>query len=313
MIIARLAAKLHCYEPERLDESWARLRDAGIRRSQLIVDTVAQQHRASDLLECVWPAALAVAPKRRFGSATWLACLYVVCVRGGGRLDQLRGRGLDSFTRAVRRELSRFGGTNVQHKIVAAMFAALGDTTGVASRRLGALERAGDAVDDLAHTRHRLGDVEARMVAILDQLGLTDLVCSIPGLSAIGAAAMLAETGDPAAFSHARAMVKHAGLAPRQRASGEYTGATRVTGRGRPRLRLAAWRAIFGALPHNPVLRDRYHHLTGRAGNPLSDGQARASLAGTLLRWLHAICTQRVPFDADIAAGHRPEEAPLAA
>lgn len=162
-------------------------------------------------------------------------------------------------------------------------------------------------LDDLVDTRRRLAGAEARMVTILDQLGLTDLVCSIPGVSAVGAAAVLAETGDPARFSHARALVKHAGLAPRQHASGEYAGTTRLTGRGRPQLRLAAWRAVFGALPHNPVLRKRYQHLTGRANNPLSDGQARASLAATLLRWIHAICTHHIPFDADLATSRRPE------
>ena len=38
-------------------------------------------------------------------------------------------------------------------------------------------------------------DVEAQMVAVLDELGLTELVTSIDGLSAVGAAAILAETG----------------------------------------------------------------------------------------------------------------------
>jgi transposase len=42
------------------------------------------------------------------------------------------------------------------------------------------------------------------------------------------------EPGDPA----------HAGLAPRQKRSGTYTGRTRTAGQGRPALRLAAWRAV---------------------------------------------------------------------
>jgi hypothetical protein len=40
--------------------------------------------------------------------------------------------------------------------------------------------------------------------------------CRTAGLSAIGAAAILAETGDPCRFATARALVKHAGLAPRE-------------------------------------------------------------------------------------------------
>ncbi len=86
------------------------------------------------------------------------------------------------------------------------------------------------------------------MVEILDELGLTAYVTSIPGVSAVGAAAMLAETGDPTRFDSPRALVKHAGLCPRDNASGTFNGRSRISRRGRPRLRLAAWRAVWGAL-----------------------------------------------------------------
>lgn len=79
------------------------------------------------------------------------------------------------------------------------------------------------------------------MLEVLDALGLTELVTSIDGISAVGAAAILAEAG---------------------------------AGRGRPGLRTAAWRAIWGALHHNTVYAERYTHLRTRAGNPLRDGQA---------------------------------------
>jgi hypothetical protein len=68
------------------------------------------------------------------------------------------------------------------------------------------------------HTaRARLVDTEAAMVAVLDELDLTDLVTSIPGLSAVGAAAILAETGDLTRFPGPRSVVKHAGLCPRDK------------------------------------------------------------------------------------------------
>src|SRR4051794_7026984 len=60
-----------------------------------------------------------------------------------------------------------------------------------------------------------LAVVEDRMGAVLDALRLTALVTSIRGLTVVGAAAILAETGDPRRFSSARALVKHAGLCPR--------------------------------------------------------------------------------------------------
>ncbi|WP_209889970.1 transposase [Nocardia goodfellowii] len=43
-------------------------------------------------------------------------------------------------------------------------------------------------------------------------------------------AAILAETGDSARFPTARAVVKHAGLAPREKKSGAFTGRARLTG-----------------------------------------------------------------------------------
>ena len=62
------------------------------------------------------------------------------------------------------------------------------------------------------------------------------------------AAAILAETGDLTRFTSARAIVKLAGLAPRERLSGTFAGKARLSGAGRPGLRTAAWRAVWGCL-----------------------------------------------------------------
>jgi transposase len=151
------------------------------------------------------------------------------------------------------------------------------------------------------------------MVAVLGELGLAELATSITGLSAVGAASILAETGDPARFTTGRALVKHSGLAPRQKTSGNYTGRTRTTGQGRPGLRLAAWRAVWGALKSNPVYASRFRYLTGREHNKLSTGQAHAALAAALLRQLHAVITTGQRWDPIIAAGGREGEQLIAA
>ena len=138
------------------------------------------------------------------------------------------------------------------------------------------------------------------MVGVLDAMGLTTLVTTVPGLSAVGAAVILAETGDLNRFPSARSVVKHAGLSPAENTSATFRGQTHLSKRGRPGLRLAAWRAVWGALPHNPVLHAKFTHLTRRDTDRLVPAQARAA---TLLRWLYAIVTRRQPFHPDIAAG----------
>ena len=141
------------------------------------------------------------------------------------------------------------------------------------------------------------------MIDILDELDITSLVRTLPGLSLTGAATILAETGDPSRFTHARAWVKHAGLCPRANESGNYQGHTRTSGRGRPRLRTAAWRVIWGLLPHNHVYAARYTHLRTRPRNPLNDGQARTALAAALLRQLFVMISARTAWNPAIAAG----------
>jgi transposase len=303
VVIGKLIARLDCYLPERADADWARLRHLGARRARLVTEATSCQQQIVDLLGCCWPAALAAAAKP-LESTSWLACLSVV-VDAGADLAGLATAGLDVFTAAARARLSRFGAARLSHRIAGGLFTALTDPAGVAAQRPGALERAGLVLADWQHTRTRLADVESRMVGVLDAMDLTALVTSVPGLSAVGAAVILAETGDLSRFASARSVVKHAGLNPAENTSATFRGQTRLSRRGRPGLRLAAWRAVWGALPHNSVLHAKFTHLTRRDVDRLAPAQARAACAATLLRWLHAVVTRRQPFHPDIAAGLR--------
>ena len=188
--------------------------------------------------------------------------------RDGGDLDRTRRLGLARFERAVRAEVARRGGVRPCLRIVRRLFAALDDKAGVVAHRPAVFERLEWTLADWDEARAKLADVEARMTAVLDELGLTALVTSIDGLSPVGAAAILAQTGDLTRFTSARAVVKHAGLAPRERKSGTFTGKARVTGAGRPQLRVAAWRAVWGCLQTNRVYAARYRHLTSRETQP---------------------------------------------
>lgn len=301
-IIARRVADRHCYVPYALEGHWCRLRHLGARRNDQLVESGAARQCLRDLLECVWPAVLGAAAQP-LNSRTWRAAMAVSCDPA-----EIVDMGYEGFAAAVGTELGRWGGQRRNHRILEAIWAAANAPGGVGRERAAAVERAGFAVRDWRRALDEIDDVEARMLGVLDALELTELVSSIDGLSAVGAAAILAEAGDPARFDCARTWVKHAGLCPRANESGTFAGTTRVSGRGRPALRTAAWRAVWGALPHNAVYAARYHHLTRRAANPLKDGQARAAIAGALLRQLFVVVTKRVAWDATVAAGEKHEE-----
>jgi len=306
VVIARLVGELRCYLPERPDATWARLRQLGARRVQLTTTAGACRQQLRDLLECAWPAVLDTAAKP-LDSVTWQAAVTVVLARDQGDPAGIGRLGYARFARQVTRQLARWGGQRRCQRIVQAVWTAATSpqalALGVSSQRPGALERASLTLDDWHHALGQLADTQQRMTGILDQLQLTALVGSIPGLSAVGAAAILAEAGDPTRFDSARALVKHAGLCPRANESGASAGTTRISGRGRPALRLAAWRATWGALAHNPVLQARHAYLTGRDRNQLTTAQARTALAAALLRWLWVVITKRIDWQAAIAAG----------
>jgi transposase len=301
-LIGRLAVRLDCYLPERADAERARLRHLGARRAGLVTDVTACRQQAADLLGCAWPAPPGVAA-RPLESASWLAGMAVITGRCCGDPRRVRKMGYERFLAAVRRELPRWGGKQVRHAIVRGLWEALADPGGVAAQRPGALERLHLLLDDWRELRLRLAVAEKRMLEVLGGLGLTGLAGSIDGVSPLSAAVILAESGDPRRFTSARALVKHAGLSPAEHLSATISGQSRISRRGRPGLRCAAWRATWPALRHNTVLRAKQAHLTGRDGRRLADGQARVACAAALLRWLWAVCVTGQPWDARIAAG----------
>ena len=198
-MIARLAIELHCYVPEELDEAWAQLRQLGRRRAQLITAATASVQRVRDFL-----------------SVAWLAAMQVVTSRCGGQPEKLAAIGLAEFTALVRQAVAGWGGQRPASGVCRAM-----------SRRRALLRRSADELGDLQRTRAQLRAVEADMAGVLGELGLSRLA-AIPGLTAVGAAAILAETGDPRRYDSSSSLVKHAGLSP----SGNASGAFERSGRG---------------------------------------------------------------------------------
>jgi transposase len=299
-LIARLARELHCYVPERLEGAWAELRDEGRRRAQLITSATAARQLIRDKLGLVAPALLESACEP-LDSATWLASLEVVLERGG---DAVTAMGYEAFASAVAGMLPGWGGKRVGGTC-RQLFSALDDGRGVARMRRAALRRARGGLADLKYARSRREQAEADMIALLSELGVdVGRICAIPGLSPVTLAAILAETGDLHNYESSSSVVKHAGMSPARNESGSFRGQAKISRRGRPVLRLAAWRATWAVLRHCDVLAAKHAALTGRDDDSrLAPEQARAACAASLLRWIWSLTVHGTRWDARIAAG----------
>jgi transposase len=95
-------------------------------------------------------------------------------------------------------------------------------------------------------------------------------------------------------------VVKHAGMSPARNESASFHGRTRMSRRGRPALRLAAWRVTWAVLRHCDVLAAKHAALTSRDHDRLAGGQARAA---SLLRWIWSLTVHGTRWDPKIAAG----------
>ena len=321
VMIARLAVELHCYVPEELDETWAHLRHLGRRRAQLVTAATASAHRIRDFLSVAWPTVMETCAQP-LRSRTWLAAVQVVTQRCGGQPGRLAGMGEEAFTALVRGAAGDWGACKAWGPICRRIFAALTDTEGVVAwSRRGLLRRVADELGDLQRIRAQLRAVEADMVAVLGEPGLSRLA-GIPALTAVGAAAILAETGDPRRYDSSSSLVKHAGLSPSDNASGTFLGEAHISRRGRPGLRLAVWRMVWPMLQFNPVMAAKYQAMTQAAGDPAEHAaagtrqasaaaaaararraKARVACAASLLRWIYSMVVHGTSWDAAIAAG----------
>jgi transposase len=318
VMIARLAIELHCYIPEELDATWAHLRQLGRRRQQLTTAETASMHRVRDFLSVAWPTVIETCAQPLL-SRTWLAAVQLVTERCGADPGRLATMGEQAFTGLVRSAVGGWDATRAWGPISRRIFAALTDTEGVVvSSRRALLRRVADELGDLQRVRAQLRATEADMAAVLGELGLSRLG-DIPALTAVGAAAILAETGDLRRYDGSSSVVKHAGISPSDNASGAFLGDARISRRGRPGLRLAVWRAVWPMLQFNPVMAAKYQAMTqagpeeqtaagsrqagAAAAARARRAKARVACAASLLRWIYAMVVHGTSWDAAVAAG----------
>ncbi|WP_420869107.1 transposase [Cereibacter azotoformans] len=115
----------------------------------------------------------------------------------------------------------------------------------------------------------QIGDIDKVIAKVMSSDAVTarrhDILCSIPGLGAVAAAAvaiLLPEIGK----LDRKQVASLAGLAPMTRSSGQWSGRSFITG-GRQDMRIALYMPAIAAMRRNPDLRAKYEALRA-AGKP---------------------------------------------
>jgi len=152
-------------------------------------------------------------------------------------------------------------------------------------------------VDLLCEQMEALSSEIQGLLAEVEEAGY---LLTIPGLSWVSAAGLIAHVGRIDKYQHGRQLIKLAGTNPSRRDTGQKVGGYQgMTHRGRAGLRQVLYMATLSCLQHNPCIRAHFDRLIGRPDRPLSRMQAYGACMNKLLLYAFAVMKRREAFDVN--------------
>jgi len=145
--------------------------------------------------------------------------------------------------------------------------------------------------------QNQLTELDLEITEVLKEVPGANEMLKIKGLGPITIATFFSEVGDLSKYTHPQQLVNMAGLSLREHSSGKFKGQTRITKRGRKKLRKALYLAIRPLVASNPTFKALHSYYTTRPNNPLKKQQSLIALCGKLLRVLFVIGKKQCEFD----------------
>lgn len=147
--------------------------------------------------------------------------------------------------------------------------------------------------------QEQLTTLDQEIEALLVDLPGAQEMTAIKGIGSVTVATFFAEIGDIRNYTHPQQLVNMAGLSLQEQSSGKYKGQTKITKRGRKRLRKAIYLAVRPLVANNPTFKTLHAYYTKRSERPLKKQQSLIALCGKLLRVLFAIGKKQCEFDGN--------------
>jgi len=147
--------------------------------------------------------------------------------------------------------------------------------------------------------QEQLQELDQEIESVLENVPGAKEMIAIKGLGVITVATFFAEVGDISQYSHPQQLVNLGGLSLKEHSSGKYKGQTKISKRGRKRLRKALFQAVRPLVAHNPTFKALHHYYTKRPNRPLKKMQSLIAICCKLLRVLFVIGQRQCEFDGN--------------
>ena len=271
------------YLPEKV---YAELRRLSMFRDQLNEDRIRNINRLHREMKIYFPEY-----KDAFGKTDGLFCLEILRtapfpkdllelgedgIRQIWHEAKLRGRG---YSRAG--EIIRYAGKSVGLKDGS-------DASKTAVRWF---------AEKIIELDKQLIDIEDQLMQKCRQIPHTEKILDISGIGENTLSGILAEMGDISRFDDVKEIQKLSGLNLVSCNSGKHNGQTKISHRGRKRLRYWLFQAAKSAVAHADEFKELHVYYTTRPDNPLKKMQSLIVIACKLLRVIYAILTKGVTYD----------------
>lgn len=174
----------------------------------------------------------------------------------------------------------------------------------VAERSIGNTEAPGSArieirmlLADYEVYSKRMDDLMAEIENKLSEIPYIDKLLEINGVGIKTVSCFVAEVGDISRFDNPKQLQKLAGYAIVSNDSGKHNGESRISHRGRKRLRYALYEAAISVIGKNPEFKSIHEYYLTRAKNPLKKMQSVIAIACKLIRIFYMILTKGNDYD----------------
>ena len=161
--------------------------------------------------------------------------------------------------------------------------------------------------------RHLLGDMDvytSRLEELLRsiegklrEIPYVDKLMEIKGIGLTTVSGFIAEVGDIGRFGNPKQLQKLAGYAIVANDSGKHNGESRISYRGRKRLRYVLYEAAISLIGKNAEFREIHEYYRTRKKNPLKKMQSVVAVACKIIRVFYTILTKGVDYDANKLMG----------
>lgn len=145
----------------------------------------------------------------------------------------------------------------------------------------------------------KLEELESRMDSLLEQVPGVQQMLGITGIGRDTVVGFFSEVGDLSYYSHPRQIIKLAGLNLKENTSGQHKGQTKITKRGRKKLRALLFKVVMPLVAKNSAFKSLHEYYTKRPNNPLKKMQSMIALCNKLIRILFAIGKKQFEFSEE--------------